>query len=67
MVRARYPVLADKLVLSWELGLDVFAERIAARFDRSAAGDWHCVHPQGASSAANRRGSRSNNHAADVV
>jgi hypothetical protein len=41
----RYPLLADKLSLRWSEGPDAIAAKIAARFDRAPAAEWHYVHP----------------------
>lgn len=41
----RYPLFADKLVLDWSSGVGAVAGKIAARFNRRAASDWHHVHP----------------------
>ena len=40
-----FPLLADKLYLSWSAGADAVADAIASRFQRTPAADWACVHP----------------------
>lgn len=42
----RYPLLADKLALQWSEGVDAIAGKIAARFDRHPAPEWHHIHPK---------------------
>ena len=41
----RYPLLADKLALSWELGPAKVADEIAALFPRTPSHEWHYHHP----------------------
>lgn len=40
-----FPLLADKLFLSWNDGQDSIAREVARRFDRIPAGDWVFLHP----------------------
>lgn len=40
----RYPLLADKLALQWADGVEAVADRIAVRFDRRPAVEWHHTH-----------------------
>jgi TIR domain len=42
----RYPLLEDKIYLSWADGVDSLADRISALFSREPSGEWHCDHPR---------------------
>lgn len=42
----RYPLLVDKSYISWSDGVEAIAQRIADRFGRRPAADWHFNHPK---------------------
>ncbi|HEX8363005.1 MAG TPA: toll/interleukin-1 receptor domain-containing protein [Longimicrobium sp.] len=41
----RYPLLADKLYMDWNAGVELLATRIADRFGRESSPEWQHLHP----------------------
>jgi hypothetical protein len=43
---ARFPLLADRVALTWASGTDVVADAIGRLFPRKATTEWHTYHPE---------------------